>query len=46
MQPQDAIFHHAEDAKRSEKRKARRQKLEKMEKGFWRSFLLTEDGKP
>ena len=46
MQPQDAIFHHAEDAKRSEKRKARRQKLEKMEKSFWRSFLLTEDGKP
>ncbi|MGN1025358.1 MAG: hypothetical protein ACI4P4_03015 [Faecousia sp.] len=46
MQPQDAIFHQAEDAKRSEKRKARRQKLEKMEKGFWRSFLLTEDGKP
>lgn len=46
MQPQDAIFHQAEDAKRSEKRKARKQKLEKMEKGFWRSFLLTEDGKP
>lgn len=46
MQPQDAIFHQAEEAKRSEKNKARKEKLEKMEKGFWRSFLLTEDGKP
>ena len=46
MQPQDAIFHHAEEAKRAEKNKARKEKLQKMEKGFWRSFLLTEDGKP
>lgn len=46
MQPQDAIFHQAEEAKRAEKNKARKEKLQKLEKSFWRSFLLTEDGKP
>lgn len=46
MQPQDAIFHQAEEAKRAEKSKARKEKLQKLEKSFWRSFLLTEDGKP
>lgn len=46
MQPQDAIFHHAEEAKRAKKNKTRKEKLQKLEKGFWRSFLLTEDGKP
>lgn len=46
MQPQDAIFHQAEEAKRTEKNKARKEKLQKLEKSFWRSFLLTEDGKP
>ena len=46
MQPQDAIFFQADEAKRSKKSKARKEKLQKMEKSFWRSFLLTEDGKP
>lgn len=46
MQPQDAIFHQAEEAKRAEKSKARKEKMQKLEKSFWRSFLLTEDGKP
>lgn len=46
MQPQDAIFYQAEDAKKSEKRKVRQEKLKRMEKSFWKSFLLTEDGKP
>ena len=46
MQPQDAIFHQAEEAKRAEKNKTRKEKLQKLEKSFWRSFLLTEDGKP
>lgn len=46
MQPQDAIFFQADEAKRSKKSKARKEKLQKLEKSFWRSFLLTEDGKP
>ena len=46
MQPQDVIFFQADEAKRSKKSKARKEKLQKMEKSFWRSFLLTEDGKP
>ena len=46
MQPQDAIFFQADEAKRSQKSKARKEKLQKLEKSFWRSFLLTEDGKP
>ena len=46
MQPQDAIFYRAEDARKSEKRKDRQEKLRKMERSFWRSFLLTENGKP
>ena len=46
MQPQDAIFFQADEAKRSKKSKARKEKLQKLEKSFWRSFLLTEEGKP
>ena len=46
MQPQDAIFFQADEAKRSKKSKARKEKFQKLEKSFWRSFLLTEDGKP
>ena len=36
MQPQDAIFYQAEDARKSEKRKDRQEKLRKMERSFWR----------
>lgn len=46
MQPQDAIYRQAEEAKRDRKNKTRKEKWTKFERGFWRSFLLTEDGKP
>lgn len=35
-----------EDAERERKRAERKEKWEKREKKFWRSFLFTEDGKP
>ena len=34
------------DAEREQRRAARKKKWAEREKGFWKAFLFTEDGKP
>lgn len=46
MDRQDDLFRQERDREREEQKKARKEKWEKREKSFWKSFLLTEDGKP
>lgn len=46
MDQQDDLYRQMDRAQREQKKKERKEKWEKREKNFWRSFLLTEDGKP
>lgn len=46
MDRQDDFYRQVDQTQREQKKKERKEKWEKRERNFWKSFLLTEDGKP
>lgn len=46
MDRQNEFYHSVEAVEKERRRKERKEKWAKLEKGFWKSFLMTEDGKP
>ena len=46
MNPRDDISGFAREAEKEARRKQRKEKWAKREKGFWKAFLFTKDGKP
>lgn len=46
MDRQNEFYHSVDTVEKERRRKERKEKLAKLEKGFWKSFLMTEDGKP
>lgn len=46
MDRQNEFYHSVDTVEKERRRKERKEKWAKLEKGFWKSFLMTEDGKP
>lgn len=46
MDRQNEFYHSVDAVEKERRRKERKEKWAKLEKGFWKSFLMTEDGKP
>lgn len=46
MDRQNEFYHNVNAVEKERRRKARQEKWKKAEKSFWKSFLMTEDGKP
>ena len=46
MDRQNEFYHSVDAVEKERRRKARKEKWQKAEKSFWKSFLMTEDGKP
>lgn len=46
MDNQDYFHRQIHDMERDRRKQERKEKWEKREKGFWKAFLFTEDGKP
>ena len=42
----DDLSVYAQEAEKDKRKKARREKWARREKGFWKAFLFTKDGKP
>lgn len=46
MDNQDNLYNQIRDLERDRRKQERKEKWAKREKGFWKAFLFTEDGKP